>query len=170
MKLGCLNKFFNVKALVGTFNQEKAHDCETSNFAKVDLKLQSTCECNLMARWLHIVSVGAAWLGAGTALLSEYGCQNIINISAPLQTEICSQYSSPAAYWHYGHLTWTLFSTDALSAVAQHPFSPRHQYLSLSRQFVSFWDPFISRKGYLEYCSWQWVFVLFALCHCPLYP
>ena len=47
--MGCLNKFFNVKALVGTFNQEKAHDCETSNFAKVDLKLQSTCECNLMA-------------------------------------------------------------------------------------------------------------------------
>ena len=39
MKLGCLNEFFNVKALVGTFNQEKAHDCETLNFAKGRSKL-----------------------------------------------------------------------------------------------------------------------------------
>ena len=93
------------------------------------------------------------------------------------------KYLSPATNWNMQPIflscrlltLWTSYLDSLLNRCAVSCCSTSIQSWSsilvpFPSIFVSFWDPFLSRKGYLEYCSWQWVFVLFALCHCPLYP
>ena len=90
------------------------------------------------------------------------------------------KYLSPATNWNMQPIflssrpltIWTSYLESLLNRCAVSCCSTFIQsWLSIFAPFPSIFDTFWDhQEGYFEYCSWQWAFVLFALCHCPLTP